>query len=59
MQENNITWMEMLALIGEHHIEVARMYGDGILTDSELFSPVSEKEARTIKQFYHGQRRSH
>ncbi len=43
----------------EQHIEVARMYGNGILTESELFSLVSEKEARTIKQFYHGQRRSH
>lgn len=59
MQENNITWMEMLGIVGEQHIEVARMYGNGILTESELFSLVSEKEARTIKQFYHGQGRPH
>lgn len=53
MQTDRLTWLELVGLIGEQHMEVARMYGDGILTDSELFSLVSETTAGIIKHFFH------
>lgn len=46
------TWLELIGTIGERNVDMARIYGKGILTYEELVTLVSQPAAEAIRQYF-------
>ena len=51
-QKEPKTWLELIGTIGERNVDMARIYGKGILTYEELVTLVPQPASEAIRQYF-------